>query len=290
MRYQALLLALIIIGGAYTLHAEKGEGIVSYTGENAKNTRADTAREPVWEMSCESSLAALTSQSALVKNMATEEILFEKNAGAQWPIASLTKLMTGIVAKEKIPEQKNIVVGVTAIRAPSGEVFKEGNTVTRDQSIEGMIVHSNNGLAIALAETYGEETFLEAMEQKADALKMFHTYFKDSTGLSRDNKSTARDLLKLIEYIITEQEDILSVSRQKTAEIIELGTGERIVLPNKNPAAEEPGFMGGKTGYIKVANRNAINIFRVRNEPVVTILLGADDAWYETKVLLRCVP
>lgn len=291
MRYQALLIAAIIVIGAYTTQSSatpSDEKERAHT--NARNDAVVqyTTGAPSLEATCEERMRERTGIGTLVRNLNTGETLVEEGGGVRWPIASLTKIITSVVAREQFAPEARIVIPPQAETLPNGEELKAGYEISLNDALEAMMVNSSNEVAYAVAAQYGEDKFLKEIEKKLDALKLFHTFIKESTGLSAENQSTVRDLAKLAEYVYKNASELFIISRQTSAEIIELTSRERIVIPNRNPAAEEPGFLGGKTGYIKVAKRNVINIMNVQGDPMLVVILGAEDPNEETKTLLRC--
>ncbi|MEK7553127.1 MAG: hypothetical protein AAB504_00325, partial [Patescibacteria group bacterium] len=145
-----------------------------------------------------------------------------------------------------------------------------------------------NDAAVALAEEEGKENFSALMNQKAKELGMKDTYYEESTGLSFLNQSTADDLTKLAAYIYNNHPQILEISRQKQVEITELKSKKSRKLLNINRLAGQPDFIGGKTGYIDESGRNLVAFFNKDNKIILTVVLGAENAFDETKKMLNC--
>ena len=139
---------------------------------------------------------------AYVVDQDTGEVLFGKNPQAVHPIASLTKLMTGmIVAEAKLPMDEKIAItddDVDRVKFSSSRL-KVGTELTRAQALHLALMSSENRAAHALARTYpgGESAFVSAMNVKATQLGMQRTRYVEPTGLSSDNQSTAHDLAVL---------------------------------------------------------------------------------------------
>lgn len=205
----------------------------------------------------------ISSQSALAEELNDETIFYELNKGQRWPIASLTKLMTGTVALEKITNTKEI-----------NDLIKE------------MMLISSNEAAETLAATLGAEKFIAAMNERAQELGMNQTSFFDTTGLSFLNQSTVTDLYKLVNYVVLKHPQIFQWSREKELKI----KGKKYV--NINQFVGRPDFLGGKTGYTDEANGNLISIFSTSKKPLVIIILGAADQaerFEQTKKLLEWI-
>ncbi len=188
-------------------------------------------------------------QSASVKNLGTNFYFLEINTDQQWPIASLTKLLTAVVALEN----------------------KEADIQVIDGLVKMMMIISSNKAAERLASLKNREEFIQKMQAKAVDLAMNHTGIFDPTGLSFLNQSTVRDLEKLIGYIIKNHPKILQFSREKEIDV----NGQKIA--NINRFAGQSNFMGGKTGYTDEASGNLISIFQYQGQPMLIIVLGTTD-------------
>lgn len=144
----------------------------------------------------------LTASVAYVMDQDTGEVVFGKNAGAVQPIASLTKLMSGmVIAEAKLPMDEKITIteeDVDRLKFSSSRL-RVGTELTRAQALHLALMSSENRATHALARTYpgGESAFVSAMNVKAQQLGMDRTRYVEPTGLSSNNRSTARDLALL---------------------------------------------------------------------------------------------
>lgn len=243
------------------------------------------------QLICGSEIPQLAVKSALVKylnylnpSIKLEQVIFELNPENRWPIASLTKLMTSVIAIEKINLNKEIIMSKKAIftEGAAGN-FKVGEVYKAEDLIKAMLISSSNDAAVAIIENFGEIEFIDEMQKKAAELKMFQTSYLEPTGLSFINQSTANDLTKLINYIYQNHPELLKISRQKEMEIMELKSKKLKKLLNVDKFAGEPNFIGGKTGYIEEAGRNLIALFNINGKTILSIVLGADDSFIETE-------
>jgi D-alanyl-D-alanine endopeptidase (penicillin-binding protein 7) len=141
----------------------------------------------------------VSASAAYVIDQETGEVLFGKNPQSVQPIASLTKLMTGlIVAEAKLPMDEKITIAdedVDRVKFSSSRL-KVGTELTRAQALHLALMSSENRASHALARTYpgGESAFVSAMNVKAKQLGMGHTHYVEPTGLSSANRSSAHDL------------------------------------------------------------------------------------------------
>ena len=145
----------------------------------------------------------LASGSALLVDLNSNQILYSSNPDLQVPIASVTKLMTAMVvldAKQPLDEQLTIVIkDVPEMRGIYSRV-RIGSQLSRHDTLLLTLMSSENRAAASLAHHYpgGVPAFLAAMNAKARALGMTNTRYRDPTGLSEGNVSTANDLVKLV--------------------------------------------------------------------------------------------
>ena len=267
-------------------NSENPPYVVSYP---ALVSKAEINAEQIFP--CNPNQSAFTSKAMLMKYLDYNFNVFELNPEKRWPIASLSKLMTALVAIEKIDSDKEIIMTEKAVSS-DGTVgdFKAGEIFKIRDLIKAMLVGSSNDAAVAIAEDFGERDFINEMQKKAAELKMFQTAYWESTGLSVVNQSTVNDLAKLVTYIYFNHPEILEISRQKETELTELKSNTSRKLLSINKFAGEPDFIGGKTGYIEEAlGRNLIALFEINGKTVLTITLGADDSFEETARLKEFV-
>lgn len=146
----------------------------------------------------------LASGSALVVDLQTNKVIYSSNPDVQVPIASITKLMTAMVALDAHPSLDE-VISVDIHNTPELKgVFsrvKVGSEISRRQMLLLALMSSENRAAASLAHHYpgGYDAFIRAMNAKARALGMLHTRYVEPTGLSVHNVSTAHDLARLLE-------------------------------------------------------------------------------------------
>jgi D-alanyl-D-alanine endopeptidase (penicillin-binding protein 7) len=143
----------------------------------------------------------LASGSALLVDLNSNQILYSSNPDLQVPIASVTKLMTAMVvldAKPALDEQLTIVIkDVAEMRGVYSRV-RIGSQLSRHDMLLLTLMSSENRAAASLAHPGGVPAFVAAMNAKAQALGMTHTRYREPTGLSEKNVSTANDLVKLV--------------------------------------------------------------------------------------------
>jgi serine-type D-Ala-D-Ala endopeptidase (penicillin-binding protein 7) len=144
----------------------------------------------------------LKSSVALIVDRETHEVLFEKNAHAALPIASITKLMTSLVVLEaQLPLDETIVIEQADVNAYPGRTrsrVTQGAKMTREQAMILSLMSSENRVSQALGRNFpgGIPAFVDAMNAKAKLLGMSQSKFADPTGLSSENVSSPEDLTR----------------------------------------------------------------------------------------------
>ncbi|MDP3985223.1 MAG: serine hydrolase [bacterium] len=162
----------------------------------------------------------VTAESAIVVDREYGKVLFEKKADAVRPIASLTKLMSVLVALESDVESKTFTFSAGDLAVVGSNSFRAGDTVSGHELILASLIASANEAAAALVPASGlpEDVFVNRMNKKARELGMARTFFVDPTGLDARNVSTARDIVRLLEAL-REKPLVREAARYATVEI-----------------------------------------------------------------------
>jgi D-alanyl-D-alanine endopeptidase (penicillin-binding protein 7) len=225
----------------------------------------------------------LNSSAALVVDQDTGQPLLQKNADAVLPIASLTKLMTTLLVTEaKQPMDEVLTIteeDVDNIRH-SRSRLRAGTRLTREEALHLALMSSENRAANALGRNYpgGLPKLVEAMNAKAKALGMKNTTYVDPTGLSNQNRSTARDLAVLVgaaakNPLLRE----FSTTPQHVASLN--GRTLQYINSNRLVRSARSGWdiELQKTGYIVEAGRCLTMMTKVAGHDLVLVLLDSDS-------------
>jgi D-alanyl-D-alanine endopeptidase (penicillin-binding protein 7) len=221
----------------------------------------------------------LKSNVAFVLDQANSEILFEKNAGVALPIASITKMMTGLVVVEANQDMDEILT-VTEDDVDhakfSSSRLRVGAQLTRANMLHIALMSSENRAASALGRHYpgGMPAFVDAMNAKAQSLGMTDTHYVDSSGLSKMNVASARDLAKLA--MAAYQHPVLREYSTDTKAVVE-ANGRPMHFGTTNRLISAPGWEIGlqKTGFINEAGRCMMIQAVVAGRAVIMVLLDA---------------
>jgi serine-type D-Ala-D-Ala endopeptidase (penicillin-binding protein 7) len=221
----------------------------------------------------------LKSSVALVVDQQTNEVLYSKNDKAVLPIASLTKLMTGLLIGEAhLPMDESITITSDDVDTEkhSSSRLQVGSVLTRGELLHLALMSSENRAAHALARTSpgGLTAFVAQMNAKARSLGMVDTVYVEPTGLSSSNRSSARDLVKLVD--VAHQHPLLR--ELTTSPGFEVDVGRRTLqFNNTNRLVKNPTWDIGlqKTGYISEAGRCLVMQASVAGRNLIMVFLDS---------------
>ena len=221
----------------------------------------------------------LRSSVALVVDQDTHEVLFSKNDSAVLPIASLTKLMTGLIVSEaRLPMDETITITQDDVDTEkgSGSRLRVGTSLTRGEALHLALMSSENRAAHALGRTYpgGMGVFVSLMNGKAKALGMRDTTYVEPTGLSSRNQSSAKDLATLVGMAYRDP-----VLREfSTSQGYQVAVGNRTLqYNNTNRLIKNPDWDIGlqKTGYISEAGQCLVMQAKVAGRKLIMVFLDS---------------
>jgi D-alanyl-D-alanine endopeptidase (penicillin-binding protein 7) len=221
----------------------------------------------------------LKSSVALVIDQDTQEVLLSKNDHAVLPIASLTKLMTGLIISEaNLPMDEMITITQDDVDTEkwSGSRLRVGTTLSRSELMHLALMSSENRAAHALGRTFpgGLSVFVNAMNAKARVLGMKDTRYVEPTGLSSQNQSSAQDLAVLVGAAA--QQPI--IREYSTSPGYEVAVGNRTLqYNNTNRLVKNPSWdiVLQKTGYISEAGQCLVMQARVAGRRLVMVFLDS---------------
>jgi D-alanyl-D-alanine endopeptidase (penicillin-binding protein 7) len=222
---------------------------------------------------------SLASNVAFVIDQDNAEVLLEKNADVALPIASITKLMTGLIVVEARQDLDEVLVitqdDVDREKFTSSRLAV-GSRVRRGDLLHISLMSSENRAAAALARNYpgGVPAFVEAMNAKAEELGMTDTRYVDSSGLSSRNVSSARDLAKLATYAY--REPLLRQFSTDPKSVVDAG-GRMMHYNNTNYLVALPDWNIGlqKTGFINEAGRCLLMQAVISGRSVIMVFLDS---------------
>jgi D-alanyl-D-alanine carboxypeptidase len=248
---------------------------------------------------------SISAKAVLVTDLDSGQIILDKNADEPLPIASLTKLMTGVVASEQIYLERTVRIlpwmlsrsfseGILSAKLLSpflaGISFVAGDSYSAFDLLYPLLMQSSNEAASIIASFIGKDKFIAEMNRKAMSLVMDKTQFTDPSGRDNGNISTAKDLAKLARYILEKRKFLFDISKGKnylTFGPINLGG-----LKNYNEFVENDKLIGVKNGQTKAAGQVLLTVWNFRGgenkteKRIAVIVLGSEDRKKDTEILI----
>ncbi len=224
---------------------------------------------------------AVSAEAYLVANLDTGEIYSERRSSTVFPIASLSKLVTALVATHSMQPTQKIMVTQPMLDAfgDAGHlVLNEEFTVS--ELLYPLLLESSNDAAEGFAQSFGYAAFIAKMNEFVAGLGMTATSFRDASGLSSGNISNSKDLFKLAQYLYKSEPALLDITRQTSFGVASSTTHGSHVWNTINPFPLDPHFIGGKTGRTIEAKESMISLFRYATPtgiyPVAVIVLRSE--------------
>lgn len=236
-------------------------------------------------------LTDLTAESVLMYDLTDNKILYEKDPTLRRPMASLTKIMTAIIALEnQKPDDKYLVtkddiVGQDSMGVSAGEEYDF------EDLLYGLLLPSGNDAAEVFAHNYqfGRVGFVNAMNNKAKALGMLNTHYTNPSGLQGDGDqyTTAYDLLILTRYALSQYPQFAQAVSTYTYTIPQTNEHKELNLANEtNLLTTYPGVKGVKTGYTPEAGLCLVTYLDYGGHKIIGIILNSQNRRGEMKSLL----
>ncbi|WP_251555437.1 D-alanyl-D-alanine carboxypeptidase family protein [Neobacillus muris] len=227
---------------------------------------------------------SVSAASAVLLEQKSGRILYEKDAHKKRRIASITKIMTAIIAIESGKMNKNVPISEKAVRAEGSSIYlKPGTKMKLEDLVYGLMLRSGNDAAVAIAEYIGGSVdgFAYMMNQKAKEIGMLNTHFSNPHGLddSNDHYSTAYDMALLTRYAMQNKiyQKIAGTKVYRTDNPTE---DWEYVWKNKNRLLTKYKYTtGGKTGYTKLAKRTLVTTASKGEMSLIAVTLNGPDDW-----------
>jgi serine-type D-Ala-D-Ala carboxypeptidase (penicillin-binding protein 5/6) len=223
--------------------------------------------------------AYINGDAYLVGDVDTGEIILAKESEEVYPIASVSKLTTALVAIDHFTSKQEVTVTKSALATygPSGGL-RVGEKVKALDLLYPLLLESSNDVAQLISEQFEIGEFAKLMNQKVQSLEMTKTSYEEASGLSAKNVSTAGDLFKLAQYIYSEAPNLLDITRIREFSLM------NHTWNNYNFFLKDKMFIGGKNGYTDEALRTGVELFEIpikkgtttENHTIAIIVLHTD--------------
>lgn len=256
--------------------------LLCFMSFNISTTLADVEKPP-----------SILGETCILMDVESGTVLYENGAHKLMNPASTTKIMTAIVALEKGNLEDIVTTGKTPTQVEGSKIYLlEGEKLTLEQMLYGMMLDSGNDAAIAIAEHIGGDTpsFVKMMNEKAAEIGAKNTTFVNPTGLTEENhKTTAYDLALISRYALLNLPKFREIVSTKTINIPRQGNANPRQLKNLNKLLFSfQGADGVKTGYTSAAGRTLVASATRGGWQLLTVVMksGWDEIWNDAGPLL----
>jgi D-alanyl-D-alanine carboxypeptidase (penicillin-binding protein 5/6) len=234
---------------------------------------------------CRSYAVSTSAASAILVDVNSGRVLYEQNADAKMLIASTTKIMTALVAiREGNLSDVVTVDRETTLTEGSSMYLKEGEQLTLETLLYGLMLCSGNDAAVAIAGHVGgsQTGFVALMNEMAGELGMEHSSFANPNGLDHeDHYSTARDMARLA-CAAVQNETLVRIASTQT-----VTAGGRTMTNHNKLLRYVDGCIGLKTGYTRAAGRTLVSCAERNGQRLVAVTLQDGNDWADHQALFE---
>jgi D-alanyl-D-alanine carboxypeptidase len=229
-------------------------------------------------------------KAAMLYDVDSTKVLYEKNTSSRLPIASITKVMTAVVLLQNHSLDETITIPALPQQPPGSQVMnvQPGEQFTLSEAMTAMLTYSANDMAVALAiwDSGSELAFVDKMNDQALQWGLKDTRYTDATGLSQQGSySTAQDLTVLATIALRSNFFRQATSQPRVA--VKTLTGKTYNLPTTNQLLGRNGVIGTKTGYTLEAGQCLLSLTRRDGREIIGVMLGSNDRFGQTRTLLN---
>jgi D-alanyl-D-alanine carboxypeptidase len=228
----------------------------------------------------------MQANAAYAKDLTTGEVIYQRNAGVQLPLASLTKLMTVYTAMQILKPEDSVTITADAMK-PEGNGLSQGEVWSAEELADYTLLSSVNdgarALALAASEKKGVDyaSFIDAMNVNAGDIGLVQTYFANETGLDISatvgaSYGSAEDMARLLSYIYQNNPRLLEATTASEMTFQPTSGGSHTGKNTSSLIATLPGALGSKTGFTDIAGGNLAILFEpIPGRPAVAVVLGS---------------
>lgn len=234
-------------------------------------------------LTCQASAASTSAASSVLIEQESGRVLHAQNEDEERLIASITKIMTAVVALERGDLQMEYTVTAQDMAEGSSMYLQPGDRLCLEELLYGLMLVSGNDAALAVAHCVSGsvEDFVALMNATAEKLGMTHSHFANPNGLdAQGHYASAADMAKLAAYALNNQDFKRIVS---TASIT---IGERYLANHNKLLRMCEGCVGVKTGFTKAAGRTLVSAAAREGMTLVCVTLNDPDDWRDHMALL----
>jgi len=229
----------------------------------------------------------VSAKAFLVGDLNTGEVILAQNQDKKFALASVSKLMTALIASEMNGRDETAQVSKKAVATAgtNGELLA-GEKIKISDLLYPLLLESSNDAAEALAEHFDRDSFVAKMNLQAEKLKMENTAYEDPSGLSINNKSTVSDMFKLAGYLWQNKHNLLEITEKRSY------SNKKHNWSNISQFLWKEGYDGGKSGYTDAAKQTVVSVFSLPlgesgTRPIAITLLQSPDRRRDVENILK---
>ena len=232
-------------------------------------------------------LPSVSARAAVLYEPETKQFLYEKNSTARLPMASTTKIMTALVAIEELPTDRLVTATEDAVGIEGSSIYLSvGESMTVSDLLYALLLQSANDAATLLAlETSGSiSAFADKMNERARALGLRDTSFKNPHGLDEEGHYTSATDLAIIAAEAMKNPIFKEISSTKR-KTVQSSERERLLINHNKLLSSYEGCIGGKTGYTKKSGRSLVSAATRDGLTFICVTINDPNDWKDHKSL-----
>ena len=230
----------------------------------------------------------LSARSAIVVDLDSKALLYQKNPDLKLLPASTTKIITALIALEEYDLDDVVTVNSVKVEGQTMEL-EFGEKITVENLLYGLLVQSGNDAAVALAQHYpgGEEEFIKAMNTKLKKLNLHDTQFQNPTGLDNYGHYTTVHDLSLLSAEALKNDTFKKIVNTPKITVTDTTREIEHELETINDLLGKiPGLKGIKTGWTELAGECLVTYTKRNSKEIIVVVLGSQDRFGESETLI----
>jgi len=231
----------------------------------------------------------VTAEGIYVVDLPSFTPIFERNAKEKFLPASTTKILTALVTLDIYKPEQIIVIKKPTSDGQIMDLVPD-EKITVENLLYGVLVHSANDAAFALADNFGREKFMKKVNEKARSLGMNNSNFKNPAGLDQQDQYSTPFDLTLASRELLKNPYLSKIVSTKEITISDVDFKYFHTLTNVNKLLGEIQGLGGlKTGYTEEAGENLISFYKKNGHQFVIVILKSQDRFQDTKQVVKWI-
>jgi len=254
-----------------------------------KTQQKNPSIAPVPYLKNPESVPYISSQGAYVVDLDSFTPVFSKNAKEKFLPASTAKIITALVASEIYKPEEKIKVGKIYDEGQTMGLI-EGETITVENLLYGLLIHSGNDAAYAIANDYGLDGFVTLMNEKAKQLQMKSTNFSNPAGMDNGNQYSSPFDLTLAARELLKNPYLAKMVSIKQITISDVDFRYFHQLNNVNQLLGEITGIGGlKTGYTEEAGENLVSFYKNNGHNFIIVIMKSENRFNDTRNIIAWI-